>query len=120
MNEAIPLFAFIAGVALGLSFGLLQGEKGKVAMLKNMLNHGSTDPVKQGHTIMPDTAESRIDVSAKMVEDQYEQETINTGVDHLAALCVSEGREVPSRKELEKEVREMLGRSGTSEAGVNV
>ena len=123
MNDlVVSLIAVIAilcaccGTALGLNWGKMK----QVEMLENLLNHGKPGPVPAGRTIMPDTAESRIDVSAKMVEEAYAKETIETGVAHLEALCVSEGRAVPSKKELEKEVLDMLGRSGTQEAGVHV
>ena len=119
VGVGIAIWLTIMGAAAGTAIGLCWGEMKKAKLLENMLTHGTPNDAPAGHTIKPDTAESRIDVSAKIVEEQYEQATINQGVEHLEALCVSEGREVPSKKELEKEVRDMLGRSGTPEAGVN-
>jgi len=102
----------------GLAIGLWYGETGKVAMLQNMLTHGTPRAAPQGRTIHPETAERRLEADAKLIEREYTKATIGQGVDHLKALYVSEGVHVPSDKDLEVEVKEMLGRSGTPEAGV--
>lgn len=112
----IPLciLCLLTGVAAGAWYG----EAGKVKMLTNMLTHGNPNTPPTGRTIVPETAELRIDRAAEVVEREYTKATIQQGVLELKALYVSEGQQPPSDKKLEAEVKDMLSRSGTPEAGV--
>lgn len=121
MHDIVGLLVLAIAFGLaGLALGLYRGCTRYIQMLENMVDHGSTGAAPAGRTIFPETAEMRIEKSAAQVEQEYAKETIRTGMAHLKALYVSEGAEVPSDKELEAEVKEMLGRSGTPEAGVHV
>lgn len=113
---AAVLFAVTAGVFIGLFFGEVRQRK----LLINLITYGKPTGKDAGRTIVPETAEVRLDRDAAMVEQEYTKATIATGVAHLEALYTSEGAEVPSKKDLEEEVKDMLGRSGTPEAGVHV
>ncbi len=109
--------AFLALLA-GLAIGLWYGETRKTEMLKNLLAYGSPWAQKAGHTIVPETAEVRLDRDAETIQREYTKATIAQGVADLKALYKSEGAAVPSDKVLEAEVKDMLGRAGTTDAGV--
>lgn len=102
----------------GLAAGAWYGEATKVKMLTNMLTHGSPNAPPKAHTIVPETAEVLLERDARVIEREYAKATISQGVGDLRALYVAEGAEVPSDKVLEDEVKDMLSRSGTPEAGV--
>ncbi len=104
----------------GLAAGAWYGEASKVKMLTNMLTHGTPNNAPAGKKIVPETAEIRIDRAAEVIEREYTKATIAQGVAELKALYVSEGQAAPSDKKLEAEVKDMLSRAGTPEAGVPV
>jgi len=115
----IPLciICLLAGVAAGAWYG----EATKVKMLVNMLTHGTPDNASAaGKRIAPETAEVRIDRAAELIDREYTKATVQQGVLELKALYVSEGQQAPSDKDLEKEVKDMLSRAGTPEAGAPV
>lgn len=115
MNEiAIVIIAVLGGAAGGMWYG----ERGKSKMLANMLAYGSPWVKEGGKTIVPETAEVRLDRDAKLIEREYQEATIMQGVGELQALYIAEGRPSPSQKDLRKEVEDMLSRAGTAEAGV--
>jgi len=119
-HDIVGVIALALSMALvGFAFGMWQGAQEKIRVLENLLSHGTAKDAAAGRTIMPETAEMRIDKSAAQVEQEYTKATIENGISHLEALYISEGAQVPSRKDLEAEVKEMLGRSGTAEAGIN-
>ncbi len=115
-TEAVAL-GFICLLA-GLAIGMWYGETGKTKMLTNMLTHGTPDKAPAGKRIVPETAEIRIDRAAELVDREFTKATIAQGVLELKALYVSEGQKAPSDKKLEAEVKDMLSRAGTPEAGV--
>lgn len=120
MNELMVVLLCVGWIGAGALGGVLYGERQRVKILMNLVQTGRPGPTPEGRTIVPDTAELRIDKSAAQVEQEYAAATIEQGIDHLEALYISEGAEVPSRKDLKAQVKDMLGRSGTPEAGVHV
>jgi hypothetical protein len=110
----------ILALMAGLAIGLWYGETGKTKMLVNLVKYGKPDGAPPGRTHHPETAELRLEKTAAQVEQEYTKATIANGVEHLKALYKSEGAQIPPDKDLEAEVRDMLGRSGTPEAGIHV
>jgi len=121
MDSLFPIVSIVAVISFavaGYALGRLHGALKYSEALENLMTHGTPGAAPKGHTIYPETAERALDRDAKAIEREYTKATIAQGVAELKALYVSEGVPVPSDKDLQAEVKDMLGRSGTSEAGV--